>query len=62
MPFGLLHDEAHKVVVYLDKSSEGKLIYVHPDDNSTSVLMESGDLVSLIREQGTTVRVVDIKS
>ena len=38
-PFGLLNDEEHRVELYLDRSFEGKLISIHPNDNTATVVI-----------------------
>ena len=59
-PLGLLNDTEHRVALYLDRSFEGKLISIHPNDNTATVCLQSTDLVRLLAHWGCTVHWVDI--
>ncbi len=61
-PLGLLNDEAHCVKLYLDKSfTEGDgIIGVHPNDNTATVAMKTADLLTLLREHGTEIEIVEV--
>lgn len=61
-PFGLLNDEERQVEFYLDKAFlEGNVkIGCHPNDNTATVLLNTNDLVNIIKEHGNTVHVVEI--
>ena len=59
-PLGLLNDTEHRVELYLDRSFEGKLISIHPNDNTATVCLQSTDLVRLLAHRGCTVHWVDI--
>lgn len=59
-PLGLLNDGDHRVTLYLDRSFEGRLISVHPNDNTATVTLQTEDLVGLLTRQGCTVRLTDI--
>ena len=61
-PLGLLNDAGCAVKLYLDKEfTEGDgIIGVHPNDNTATVAMKTADLLSLLREHGTQVEVVEI--
>ena len=59
-PFGLLNDEEHRVELYLDRSFEGKLISIHPNDNTATVCLQSADLVQVLIQKGCKVHWVEI--
>lgn len=54
-PFGMLNDEACIIKVYFDAFFDGKIISVHPNDNTATVYLSCNDLVNLIREHGNSV-------
>ncbi len=61
-PLGILNDAEHRVQLYLDEDfldSPG-LIGVHPNDNTATVWLKTEDLIAIIQEHGSTVRVVPI--
>ncbi len=59
-PLGLLNDNERKIEFYLDRDfwGEGKLIGIHPNDNTATVWLSPEDLVRMIREHGNTVHIV----
>jgi len=61
-PFGVLNDESHSVKVFIDKDvvADGKLA-IHPNDNRATVLIDIQDLIGLIVEYGTEVRIIDLE-
>lgn len=59
-PLGLLNDDEHKVVFYLDASFIGGRIGVHPNDNTATIWLQADALVELLRDAGVDVRVVEI--
>ena len=61
-PFGVLNDESHSVKVFIDKDvvADGKLA-IHPNDNRATVLIGILDLIGLIAEYGTEVRIIDLE-
>ena len=59
-PLGLLNDIEHKVRFYIDSEFVGNKIGVHPNDNTATVWMQTGDLINLISEQGKEVTIVQI--
>ena len=61
-PFGLLNDTEHRVHLYIDRDfwQGSGLIGVHPNDNTTTVWLQAGDLVALLREQGAAVDQVEL--
>lgn len=59
-PLGLFNDPEHRVELYLDMSFQGRLISVHPNDNTATVCLQSDDLVQLLTKQGCTVHWVEV--
>ncbi len=61
-PLGVLNDAERSVQVFLDQEflAEPGLIGVHPNDNTATVWLQAEDLVSLIREHGNPVHLVEI--
>ena len=61
-PLGLLNDEACRVQFFLDQAFEDApgLIGVHPNDNTATVWMKTGDLVRIIEEHGNSVEFIQI--
>ena len=57
-PFGALNDKEHRVTILLDEDYCGKLIGVHPNDNTATVWLPADALVELLRQQGTTVEFI----
>ena len=60
-PFGILNDVDHKVHFYIDADffEQPGLIGVHPNDNTATVWVKTEDLVTIIKEQGNQVTVVE---
>ena len=61
-PLGLLNDESRSVVLFLDEdfcSGTGG-IGVHPNDNTATVHLKTEDLVRILKEHGTEVRLAAI--
>ena len=60
-PLGVLNDADHRVEVVLDQElMDAGHVTVHPCDNTATVLLATADLIALLREHGTTVRVTDL--
>jgi Ala-tRNA(Pro) deacylase len=59
-PFGILNDAEKKVKVIIDASFDGKLIGVHPNENTASVWLDTADLVTVIKQHGNTVKFIEI--
>ena len=61
-PLGILNDTECKVVFYLDEvfTLPPALIGVHPNDNTATVWLKTGDLISIIMESGHAVHIVQI--
>lgn len=61
-PFNLLNNQDHDVVVVLDKSiadQSNRFIGCHPNDNTKTVLLRVADLLSLIKQWGNPLKIVD---
>lgn len=61
-PLGLLNDDELKVQLYLDRYfiSDAHIVGVHPNDNTATVWLKPEDLISIIKEHGNLVKVIDI--
>ena len=61
-PSGLLNDAECKVHFYIDRDfwQGSGIIGVHPNDNTATVWLQAGDLVTLLRDHGTTVDIVEL--
>lgn len=59
-PLGLLNDREHRVELYLDQSFQGRLICVHPNDNTASVCLKADDLVQVLTDAGCIVHWVEV--
>lgn len=60
-PFGVLNDVNRRVEVYLDNYYDGRLISVHPNENTATVYLNTDDLVKLIREHSNPVEFIDLE-
>lgn len=61
-PFGILNDNERKVTVYIDYTltlDEG-IVGVHPNDNTATAWLKTIDLISIIKEHGNIVNIVEI--
>lgn len=61
-PFGILNDIENKVKFYLDKDfiESGKIIGVHPNDNTATVWLKVNDLIAIIEKHGNKVNIAEI--
>lgn len=61
-PLGLLNDKDLKVAFYLDKEllENEKIIGVHPNENTATVYLNVEDLLTIIKEHGNEVNIVDL--
>ena len=59
-PFGLLNDKEHKAVFILDSYFEGGIIGIHPNDNTATVFLKTADLISILSDMGTEIRIIFI--
>lgn len=51
-PFGILNDIGCRVHFYLDSELDGKIIGVHPNDNTATVWLNSRDLFEIVEKHG----------
>ncbi len=61
-PLGILNDDERKVTVYIDYTltlDEG-IVGVHPNDNTATVWLKTIDLISVIKEHGNLVKIIEI--
>ncbi len=62
-PLGLLNDTNREVQFILDKqNAEREFIGCHPCDNTASIRIRTKDLLSLISEHGSPVKIVDFSA
>ena len=61
-PLGLLNDKELKVTFYLDKDFlNGKqIIGIHPNENTATLWIKIEDLISIIKEHGNEVNIVEL--
>lgn len=61
-PLGALNDREGQVEVFLDQDflAPPGLIGVHPNDNTATLWLRTEDLIALLRDHGTAVRVVPV--
>ena len=58
-PLGLLNDAERKVQFCLDSYFAGRRIAMHPNENTATIFMNADDLLTLLREHGSPVTLVD---
>lgn len=61
-PLGILNHDEINVKVFLDQNffESFGIIGVHPNDNTATVWMKAEDLVSIIKEHGNEIEIVEI--
>ena len=61
-PLGMLNDKELKVAFYLDKEFlNGKqIIGIHPNENTATLWIKVEDLISIIKEHGNEVNIVEL--
>lgn len=59
-PLGLLNDEERLVEVAIDDGLRGKLIAMHPNENTATVWMNEPELSKIIKEHGNKIRFVNL--
>ena len=61
-PLGALNDREGQAEVFLDQDflAPPGLIGVHPNDNTATLWLRTEDLIALLRDHGTAVRVVPV--
>ena len=58
-PLGVLNDETESVTVIFDKSLTGKVIGVHPNDNTATMWLKFEDIKNLIKNNCERIILVD---
>ena len=61
-PLGILNDAEHKVQFFLDEAflSSPGLVGVHPNDNTATVWLKAEDLMSIVKEHGNVVQMIQL--
>lgn len=59
-PLGLLNVEGAPIILYLDAEFKDSIIGIHPNENTATVWLQGDDLVTLLRENGCEVKIVEI--
>lgn len=59
-PLGLLNVEEAPITMYLDAEFKDSNIGIHPNENTATVWLQGDDLVTLLRENGCEVEIVEI--
>ncbi len=59
-PFGLLNDKEHRTVFVLDSFFSEGIIGIHPNDNTATVFLKTSDLLSILSENGTECRTLQL--
>ncbi len=61
-PFGVMNDQENRVKVFIDRDfmEPPKLVGVHPNDNTATVWLGTEALISIIKEHGNAVELVEI--
>lgn len=59
-PLGTLNDSEHKVKVVISSYFRDGLMDAHPNDNTATVILKTGDVVSLLESFGVSVEYLEI--
>lgn len=59
-PLGLLHDTEGRTQFYLDRYFNGRLIAVHPNENTATVFLQTEALLGLLRGRGVSAEYVEL--
>lgn len=59
-PLGLLNVEEAPITMYLDAEFKDSIIGIHPNESTATVWLQGDDLVTLLRENGCEVEIVEI--
>lgn len=59
-PLGLLNDTENKVTFFLDSEFSGKIIGIHPNDNTATVWLKTSDLIKIIEKSGHKTTLANI--
>ena len=62
-PFGLLNDEQHKVIFYIDSKlvNENKINF-HPLINTSTITLETNDFINFMVENKKKVNILDLEN
>lgn len=58
-PLGLLNDSERKTQFYLDHYFDGRLIAVHPNENTATIFLQTKELCSLLENHGICMGFID---
>lgn len=58
-PFGLFNDKTHSVKLYIDADFKHSLIGIHPNENTTTVWLQTKNLVDLLKQHGNQIEYID---
>ncbi len=58
--FGALNDTEHRVRVFLDDGFRGKMLWLHPLENTASVYLAASDLIRFLEDAGHPVEMVTL--
>lgn len=59
-PLGVLNDEERRVEVVLDAALSGKLIAMHPNENTATIWLQEEELTKIIREHGNEMKITEL--
>lgn len=59
-PFGLLNDEHKRVEAFIDQRFSNHLIGIHPNDNTMTLWLKTTDLMTLLKNHGCLVELLDL--
>lgn len=59
-PFGVINDKTHIVKIYIDIDFKHSLIGVHPNENTSTVWLQTTDLVNFIEGYGNQVEYINL--
>lgn len=61
-PLGLLNDKECRVQFFLDKDflAAPAIIGIHPNDNTATIWLPVNDLISILKEHGNEVQVIEV--
>lgn len=58
-PLGIINNEDNNVKVYIDSYFKNNIIGVHPNVNTSTIFLESSNLISFIQDCGNEVSYID---
>ena len=59
-PFGALNDREKKVNVYLDSYFSGRLLSVHPNENTATIFLKGETTLGILLENGVKAEFLDL--